>query len=246
MSDPEVKLTKREKRLLRKQQTGQQQDKPFMGLRLESIRPLTLNQKYAFDAYDQGFELLLHGIAGTGKSFIALALGLRDVMDRHHYNNVTIIRSVVPTRDMGFMPGSQKEKAMVYEGPYYAMSKDLFGKSDGYEKAKSLGLINFVTTSFIRGMTINDSVVIVDEIQNMNFQELDTVLTRIGKNCRVIFCGDFRQTDFSKDIDKEGLKRFMGILDNMKDFAYIDFKEEDIIRSDLCKSYIIAKTRMGY
>jgi predicted ribonuclease YlaK len=237
----EAKLSKKQKRLLRQEHNSNSNK-----LSLKPIRPITLNQKRAFDAYEEGYELLLHGIAGTGKSFIAMYLGLRDVLEKGRYDNVTIVRSVVPTRDMGFMPGTQKEKAMVYEGPYYAMSYDLFGRGDGYERAKTTGLVNFITTSFIRGITINNSIIIVDEIQNMDYQELDSIITRVGKNCRIIFCGDFRQTDFRRDIDKEGLRRFMDVLDQMKSFAYVEFLEADIVRSDIVKDYIIAKTHMGY
>ena len=213
---------------------------------LKPITPLTQNQALTFEQYNAGYNLMLHGMAGTGKTFISLYLGLRDVLVNQNYESVTLVRSVVPTRDMGFLPGSQKEKSMVYEGPYYPIVNSLFGRGDAYEIMKNKHTINFTTTSFIRGITIDDSVVIIDEMQNMNWGELDSIITRIGNNCKVIFCGDFRQTDFQKNEDKNGLMKFMSVIERMKDFAYVEFTQEDIVRSALVKDYIISKTNLGF
>lgn len=239
------KLTKKEKRLLRKE-TGDKDRLKTNNLILKQVQPLTENQRRTFDNFNQGYNLLLHGIAGTGKSYCAIYLALKEILNKHSYENLTIVRSVVPTRDMGFLPGNQKEKAMAYEGPYYPIVNSLFGRGDAYQILKQKNVINFMTTSFIRGITIDDSVIVVDEMQNMSWGELDSIITRVGNNCRIIFCGDFRQTDFIKDSEKEGLKRFMNVLDRMRDFAYIEFVEDDIVRSALVKDYIIAKTRVGY
>ena len=154
------------------------------------------------------------------------------------------LRSVVPTRDMGFLPGNSKEKARVYEAPYYAICTELFGKSDAYEYLKSKNLIEFISTSFIRGITLNDCIIIVDEIANMTLHELDSVITRVGKNCRIIFCGDFRQSDFTTEHEKNGLVDFMKIIKRMKSFHFVDFNENDIVRSSMVKDYIIQKDRM--
>ena len=140
--------------------------------------------------------------------------------------------------------GNSKEKAKVYEAPYYAICTELFGRSDSYEYLKSKNLVEFISTSFIRGITLNDCIIVVDEIANMTLHELDSVITRVGKNCRVIFCGDFRQSDFSKEHEKNGLIDFMKILNRMKSFEYVDFTENDIVRSSMVKEYIIAKDRL--
>ena len=189
---------------------------------------------------------MLHGIAGTGKSFISLYLALNQVLgDNSQYRKIVIVRSVVPTRDMGFLPGNNKEKTKVYEAPYYAICSELFGRSDAYEYLKNRNIIDFISTSFIRGITLNDSIVIVDEIANLTGHELDSVITRIGKNCKVIFCGDFRQSDFTKDQEKNGLMDFMKIIKRMRSFEFVDFQKEDIVRSSMVKNYIIEKDKLN-
>ena len=243
----EVKrLTRKEKRILRQQngkQTAVQSEK--LNFTLKNISPLTDNQKLSFQSYGEGKNLMLHGIAGTGKSFISMYLGLNQVLNSDTvYKKVVIVRSVVPTRDMGFLPGSQKEKAKVYEAPYYAICTELFGRGDSYDYLKSKGLVEFISTSFIRGITLNDCIIIVDEIANMTLHELDSVITRVGKNCRIVFCGDFRQSDFIHDRDKGGLHDFMKIIQRMKSFVFIDFNEQDIVRSSMVKDYIIQKDRL--
>lgn len=214
---------------------------------IKKIEPLTENQKIAFDSYTQGKNLLLHGIAGTGKSFISIYLALNELMNNQytHFDKLVIIRSVVPTRDMGFLPGNAKEKSKIYEAPYYAICTELFGRGDAYDLLKNKEIIEFQTTSFIRGITFNNSIIIVDEMANCTLHELDSVITRIGKNCKIIFCGDFRQSDFVKENDKKGLMDFLRIIRKMDCFEFIDFDENDIVRSNLVKSYIIEKDRLG-
>ncbi len=207
------------------------------GLSLAEIEPLTKNQLIAFES-DK--NLILHGIAGTGKTFISCYLAFDDMV-KGVYNNLVIIRSAVPTRDIGFLPGSEKEKASVYEEPYKEIALELFQRGDAYEILKTKGLVHFMTTSFVRGITLKDAVIMVDECQNMTFHELDSIITRVGTNCRVIFCGDFRQSDLKTN----GLESFMEILKNMGAFEFIDFEIKDIVRSEFVKDYIIAKTELG-
>jgi len=185
---------------------------------LRNVKPLTANQQDTFRAYDEGKNLVLHGYAGTGKSFVSLYLALEEILDyRTPFNKVVIIRSVVPSRDMGFLPGSIKEKIKVYEEPYKEICDNLFGRGDGYDILKTKRLVEFTTTSYLRGLTFNDSIVIVDELQNMSFAELDTVMTRMGDNSRVMFCGDFRQTDLQEK-DRVGLMKFLNITKRMDNF----------------------------
>jgi phosphate starvation-inducible protein PhoH and related proteins len=237
------RLTRKEKRILR--QTGKVPNQEKLNFNLKHFEPLTKNQRLSFEAYDLGKNLMLHGIAGTGKSFISLYLSLKQVLtENSQYKRVVIVRSVVPTRDMGFLPGNSKEKAKVYEAPYYAICTELFGRGDAYEYLKSKGVIEFISTSFIRGITLNDTIIVVDEIANMTLHELDSVITRVGKNCKIIFSGDFRQSDFQKQQDKNGLMDFMRIIERMKSFVFIDFDEQDIVRSAMVKDYIITKDRL--
>ena len=243
------RLTRKEKRVL-KNTNNKYEENPNnskLNFNLKYIEPLTANQKLTFDSFEKDKNLLLHGIAGTGKSFISLYLSLRQILDQKdpRYKRVIIVRSVVPTRDMGFLPGSNKDKAKVYEAPYQAIFTELFGRGDAYEYLKSKNIVDFISTSFIRGITLSDSIIVVDEIANMSSHELDSIITRIGKNCRVLFCGDFRQSDFTKEQDRQGLRDFMKILHRMKSFEFIDFQKEDIVRSNLVKEYIIAKDNLN-
>ena len=243
----QARLTKREKRIAR--QNGDAQEGltfKTQNFNLKHVNPLTENQRIAFEAFDDGKHLMLHGMAGTGKTFLALSKTIDALMsNKGVQNKIYIVRSVVPTRDMGFLPGNQKEKMKVYEAPYYAICTELFDRSDAYEILKQKNAIEFISTSFIRGITMNNCYVIVDEVNNMTFHELDSVITRIGKGCRVLFCGDFRQSDLTKEQERNGLKDFMKVIGKLNDFVHVDFLEQDIVRSKLVKEYIIARQKLG-
>jgi len=203
---------------------------------LREIEPLTRNQLKAFESNQ---HLVLHGLAGTGKTFISSYLAFDDMI-KYKFQKLVIIRSAVPTRDIGFLPGTEKEKASVYEEPYKDIANDLFGRGDAYEILKQKRLVEFMTTSFIRGITLRDAVILIDECQNMSFHELDSIITRMGENCRIIFCGDFRQADLKGN----GIKDFFQILKRMQEFTFIEFEVEDIVRSEFVKTYIIAKNEL--
>lgn len=210
------------------------------------IKPLTVNQRETFDAFNDGKHLLLHGVAGTGKTFISLYLALNEVLNGNSsHDKIVIIRSVVPSRDMGFLPGNIKDKTKVYEEPYREICDDLFGRGDGYDILKTKRLVEFGTTSYLRGITFKNAIVVVDEAQNMSYHELDTVITRIGENCRIVFCGDYRQSDLNSK-ERTGLLEFMKIVDRMGCFNKIEFGVEDIVRSELVRKYIIAKLELGF
>jgi len=212
---------------------------------LQTFSPITDNQRKTYEAYRENKHLLLHGIAGTGKTFLSLYLALEEVLDpSSDYNDIFIVRSVVSTRDIGFLPGDEQEKVSLYEAPYRAVCGELFGIKDAYDALKQQNNVKFMSTSFIRGITINNAVVIVDECQNLNFHELDSIITRIGKNSKIIFSGDYTQSDLTKENDKKGIQHFMRILKCLKEFTAIEFGIEDIVRSDFLKQYIIAKYNM--
>lgn len=201
---------------------------------LKEIEPLTKSQ---VDAFESNKHLMLHGCAGTGKTYISLYLALDD-LQKEDYEKIVIVRSAVPTREMGFLPGTEDEKAKVYESPYVNILQDLFNRGDDpYGQLKKKGVINFITTSYIRGVTFHDSVIIVDECQNMSFHELDSIITRVGQNCRIIFCGDF----FQADLRNTGIRDFMSIIKKMDEFTFIEFGISDIVRSDFVRNYLIEK-----
>jgi phosphate starvation-inducible PhoH-like protein len=216
-----------------------------LGLTLKEIKPLTPNQHKLFESYANGKYIFLHGCPGTGKSFLSLFLGLREMLPvTSPYKKILIVRSAVPSRDVGFLPGSAEEKAAIYEPPYAAIFTELFGRADAYDKLKEEGIVEFVTTSFLRGNTFQNCIVIIDEFQNMKFEELNTIITRIGNNCRVVFCGDFYQNDLTvKKNDTTGFVKFKAILEQVPQFDFIQMGVDDIVRGPLVKAYIIARIR---
>ena len=211
---------------------------------MKTIRPLTENQKGFFEAYDKSKVMLLHGVAGTGKTYIALYHALEEVLDiKNQYQKVVIVRSAVPSRDIGHLPGDEKEKTEVYTEPYVEICKDLFDRPDAYNRLTEQKAMQFLITSFVRGITLNNSIIIVDECQNMTDMELNSIMTRIGIKSKIIFCGDFRQTDLYKKTDMSGLKKFMAIADMMPSFKTFEFGTDDIVRSSIVKEYILARLK---
>ena len=217
-----------------------------------NIKPLTENQKKAFKSYKDGKNLFLYGAAGTGKTFVALFNGLQDVLrNETPYDTVYMVRSAVPTREIGFLPGDEEDKTALFQVPYQNMVKFMFempGEREFgtlYERLKNQGSLMFLTTSFLRGITLDNAVIIVDECQNLTFHELDTIVTRVGQDAKIIFCGDFFQTDLMKSSDKQGMVNFMKILDAMQQFDNIEFTIGDIVRSGFVKEYLINKIRLG-
>lgn len=213
---------------------------------LYTYEPLTENQKKAYNSWDDGDHLCLTGTAGTGKTFVALYLALESILEKQGpYHKITVIRSVVPTRDMGYLPGTKEEKQEVFETPYKNIMVELLGDDSPYRRLVHNHQLQFITTSYIRGMTIDNSIIIVDEMQNLNFHELDSVITRVGHNCRLIFCGDYHQSDFKEGGEREGIMKFMRIIESMKNFTIVNFGWEDIVRSDFVRDYIMAKEMLG-
>lgn len=211
---------------------------------LRRIQPMTANQQKVFDAFEQGKNLEIHGYAGTGKSFISMYLALRNVLTgKSDCSRIIIVRSAVPSRNIGFLKGSLEEKEAIYEEPYAEICEDLFSRGNAYGALKLRGVLEFTTTSYLRGKTFNNAIIIVDETQNMSMAELDTIMTRVGDNSRIIFCGDYRQTDLLKENDKSGLVQFRNILNRMDGIEQIEFEVEDIVRSSLVREYIIAKAQ---
>ena len=227
--------------------------KPVSSEYLINIEPLTDNQKRLFDSYKNNKQIVSYGAAGTGKTFITLFNALKEVLDENSvYEKIYIVRSLVATREIGFLPGDYEDKSDIYQVPYKHMVKYMFQMpSDAdfemlYGNLKAQDTIKFWSTSFLRGTTLDNAIVIVDEFQNLNFHELDSIMTRVGENSKICFCGDATQTDLVKTNEKNGIVDFIKILRTMPSFDLIEFGIDDIIRSGIVKEYIIAKMQLGF
>jgi phosphate starvation-inducible protein PhoH len=212
---------------------------------MKTIQAKTDKQKDFFDAYRSGhYFVSLHGVAGTGKTYCAMYKALEDVLDKSTpYDKLVIVRSSVQGREMGHLPGSVDEKMSMFIEPYKQIAADLFGRKDAWDRLVEQGHIEFISTSFIRGTTFNNAILLLDEAQNCNFHELDTIITRVGHTSKFIICGDYRQADLRKKEDKSGLLPFLDIISTMKDFTHVEFGIDDIVRSSLVKNYILAKLK---
>ena len=219
---------------------------------IKKIEPLTENQQLFFDEYNKDQHTVAYGCAGTGKTFITLYNALQDVLDQKTpYEKIYIVRSLVPTREIGFLPGDHEDKSSLYQIPYKNMVKYMFEMPTDsdfemlYGNLKNQGTISFWSTSFIRGTTLDNAIIIVDEFQNLNYHELDSIITRIGQNSKIMFCGDATQTDLLKTNEKNGVIDFMKILRIMPSVDIVEFGVEDIVRSGLVKEYLLAKMEMN-
>ena len=219
---------------------------------LAVIKPVTDSQQTVFDTWKEGKNQFLFGCAGTGKTFVSLYLALQQVLKNETpYDKVIVVRSLIPTREIGFLPGDEEDKAALYQVPYANMMQFMFEQPNEqafsmlYERLKSQGSFFFLSTSFLRGLTFDNSIIIVDECQNLNFHELDTIITRVGQNSKIFFCGDFGQSDLTKLNEKNGLMDFLQILQNMDEFDCTEFNIGDIVRSGFVRNYLIQKTKLG-
>ncbi len=219
---------------------------------LVEMKGVTKNQTEVFKQYAEGKNLFLYGPAGTGKTFVILYNAIKEVLDpKTNYNCIYIVRSLMPTRSLAFMPGDEQDKSSLYQVPYDNMLRLMFKLSSEeqfemmYGELKKQGNIAFLSTSFLRGITLDNAIVLVDECQNLNFHELDTIMTRVGQESKIMFSGDFDQTDLRDDAEKAGLGQFIKIINEMKEFYSCEFDIGDIVRSGLVRSYIIQKYNTG-
>lgn len=248
MSEKAQRLTKRQQRLTEKGTMKQQQSLYKLHFELKYIQPITDNQVSTFQAYDRGDNLFLHGCAGTGKTFVSIYLALKEIeAGRSRRKKLVIIRSAQSSKDIGFLPGDEKRKLEVYEAPYRAICAELYHRDDAYEILKQKGIVEFHSTSFLRGTTIDDAIIVIDECQNTRYTELRTVLTRTGDHSRVILCGDTKQDDLTSERYKEasGLSDMMRVFNRMGDMTSIQFEIDDIVRSGFVRDFIIAENQLG-
>jgi predicted ribonuclease YlaK len=225
---------------------------PINSDHMTKVDPLTDNQERVFKAWDEGKHMFIYGCAGTGKTFCVLYKALQDVLkETPAYDAVYLVRSLVPSREIGFLPGDHDDKSTLYQVPYKQMVKRMFemGNDNEFEMLyaglKAQDTIKFWSTSFLRGVTLDNSVIIIDEMQNLNFHELDSIITRVGENSRIIFCGDVEQSDLKKDNERNGILDFMRILERLQkdtgEFELIEMTVDDIVRSGLVRNYLLAK-----
>ena len=216
---------------------------------LKTFDALTENQQLFFDMYKGGAYFMgLFGSPGVGKTFLALYKAIEEVLDKtNSFKQVVIVRSIVQLRDVGYLPGSLEEKQEIYELPYKEISQTLFGRADAWDRLKEQGHVRFISTTAIRGISIDDAIIIVDENQNLNWSEVNTIITRVGHRSKIIFCGDFKQTDLIKNKhDQTAFHQFREVAKNMPSFQEIYFTSDDIVRSSLVKNWIVACEKLGY
>jgi len=245
-------MAAKQRRLSLREKQRQERDQEHMvtilnnNFGMREIRPMTNTQSDMFDSYKEGYNIAAVGSAGTGKTMCAMYLALNDVLKKGGYEKVIIVRSAVQTREQGFMPGSKAEKEALYSVPYSDIVNDLFGRKDAYKILEGKGMIEFMTSSFVRGLTFDNAIIIVDECQSMTYHELDTIITRVGEGSKIVFCGDTRQNDLEisrNRSDVSGLVEFLNVISRIKSFETIKFTSADIVRSGLVKEYILAKER---
>jgi phosphate starvation-inducible PhoH-like protein/PhoH-like ATPase len=219
---------------------------------LVTVKPITDNQKVVFETWKKNKNQFLFGAAGTGKTFCALYLAMQSVLDlKTSYEKVVLVRSLIPTREIGFLPGDEEDKAALYQVPYQNMVQFMFEQpneqsfSNLYDRLKGQGTLFFLSTSFLRGLTLDNAIIIVDECQNMNFHELDTITTRVGQDSKIMYCGDFDQSDLQRTNEKNGLHDFLRILEEMEEFNCTEFTIGDIVRSGFVRNYLINKIKLG-
>lgn len=213
---------------------------------LQTFDPLTDNQKKFFDAYQRGdYFIALHGAAGTGKTFCALYKALEEVLNKSNpFNKIIVVRSAVQGREIGHLPGDVNEKMEIFQQPYIQICSTLFERRDAWDRLEEQGYVQFISTSFIRGLSWDDAIIIVDECQNLSWEEINTCMTRVGYRSKIIFCGDYRQTDLcKKKNDFSGLQKFLDIADMMESHTRIEFTVDDIVRSSVVRDWIIASLK---
>lgn len=215
---------------------------------LKTFEPLTHNQGKFFELYRGGAYCIgLFGSPGVGKTFLSMYKAIEEVLDKSNsFKQVVVVRSTVSVRDIGYLPGDQEAKIQIYEQPYKEICETLFGRTDAWDRLKEQGHARFISTAFIRGISIDDAIIIVDEAQNMTWAELSSVLGRCGHRSKIMFCGDQFQNDLVRNKnDVSGLGVFLEILRDMKEYQEIYFTPDDIVRSSIVKNFILACQRKG-
>lgn len=213
---------------------------------LIEFEPYTENQRRAYEAWKDNYHIVLAGSAGTGKTFLGMCFALEEVLDKStDYEQLIVMRSIVPTREIGYLPGDENEKKRAYSNPYVGIAADLLDDEAAWDKLVLSKKVNFLSTSFIRGTTFDNSIILIDEMQNLTFHELDSVLTRVGESTRIILSGDYYQSDFDKEKDRSGIVKMLEILEQLTRFEVIEFTWSDIVRSDFVRDYIMTKEMLG-
>ena len=212
------------------------------------VKPITPLHEDTFRAFFESDykSLAITGQAGTGKTLIGTYLALNELLRKDSpIDTFIIVRSIVQTRDMGFLPGDLDEKMEPYEAPYRDIFHKIFERPTAYnhmKNSKNGGAVVFVPTSFVRGVTWDNSIILLDETQNMTMHEIDSVLTRVGENSRVIMVGDREgQDDLKSKREVSGFDRAFEIAKTMGEFSTFEYGDAECVRSGFVRSWGIAK-----
>lgn len=223
--------------------------KQFHQKDLIKYQPITKTQEKLFETFEEfpNKSMFLYGSPGTGKTFLATYLALQQILDNTTgFDKILYIRNPVQTgENIGFTPGTPEEKISLYEQPYASIFEEMFGWENSWQNCKKLGIVEFCIPNFLRGTTFKNTIVIVDECQSMSFHTINTIVTRIGQDSKIILCGDESQNDLIGNKYKNyeissGFNKTLNIVKKItQHFSIIEFKTNDVIRSELVKDWII-------
>lgn len=202
------------------------------------VRAKTLGQKSYIDAIAKNTIILGIGPAGTGKTYLAVAMAVK-AFKAHEVNKIILTRPAVEAGEkLGFLPGDMQDKVDPYLRPLYDALFDMLG-AEIFQKHMEKGTIEVAPLAYMRGRTLDDAFIILDEAQNTTSEQIKMFLTRLGNGSKMVITGDITQIDLP-DAKRSGLIEAMKVLDNVEDIFIQKFDDKDVVRHKLVQDIIKA------
>jgi phosphate starvation-inducible protein PhoH and related proteins len=225
--------------------TAREEDRPadvlthnILSARGKTIRPKTLNQKRYVDAIDKHTVVFSIGPAGTGKTYLAVAKAVQALQNKQ-VNRIILTRPAVEAGEhLGFLPGTLSDKIDPYLRPLYDALHDMLDP-DSIPRLLTAGTIEVAPLAYMRGRTLNDAFIILDEAQNTSMEQMKMFLTRLGFASKMVVTGDITQVDLPGGT-RSGLRVVRGILDNVDDIAFCNLTNHDVVRHKLVGRIVAA------